>query len=107
MRTAPKMLFADEKGIIFDHPYFEMAGASGQVAVRPDLDDLVPLPEMSRLYFHPNCPPYGYDPKEKRIVPVTETRIGRKKITRKARSRTIFARTSNLCIPEGPDLPYT
>ncbi len=80
MPTAPKMLFADDKGTIYDHPYFEMAGASGQVTVRPDLNDLVPLPEMSKLYFHPHCTPYGYDPEQERLVPVTETRIGRKKI---------------------------
>jgi pyruvate-formate lyase-activating enzyme len=55
-----------------------MAGASGPHIVRPAAGDLVPLPDMSRLYFHLNCPPYGYDPDRKKIVPVIEAKIGRK-----------------------------
>ncbi len=78
MKARPRLLFADDQGTIYDHPYFEMAGANGPNIVRPTAGDLVPLPDMSRLYFHLNCPPYGYDPDRKKIVLVTEAKIGRK-----------------------------
>lgn len=75
-----KMLFADDQGNIYDHPRLEMAGCSASAIVRPDPDDLVPLPGTSKLYFHPGCPPYGYDPGTGRVVLLTETRIGRRKM---------------------------
>ncbi len=68
MAMRPKLLFADDQGTIYDHPFLEMAGASGPRLVRPAPSDLVQLPAMSRLYFHPGCPPYGYDPKKRKIV---------------------------------------
>jgi len=77
MAMRPKLLFADDQGTIYDHPFLEMAGASGPRLLRPSSNDLVQLPAMSRLYFHPGCPPYGYDPKKRKIVLLTETRIGR------------------------------
>ncbi len=79
-QSRPSLLFADDSGTIYDHPYLEMAGCSGHTVVRPDASDLVPFPEMSRLYFHPGCPPYGYDPKKKRVVLLTETKIGKKTV---------------------------
>ncbi len=80
MTKKPKMLFADEEGNIYDHPWLEMAGCNGSFMVQPDPVDLADLPEMSRLYYHPNCPPYGYDPEKKCFVLLTETKIGQKKI---------------------------
>lgn len=77
MPSKPRMLLADERGTIYDHPWLEMVGFNGSVIVHPDQDDLVPLPDMSRLYFHPNCPPYGYDPKKNQVVLLPETRIGK------------------------------
>jgi len=76
----PKLLFADDQGTIYDHPFLEMAGASGPRLMRPAARDLVRLPPMSRLYFHPGCPPYGYDPKKRKIVVLAETKIGRKTV---------------------------
>jgi len=56
-----RMLFADKAGQIFDHPYLEMAGRSGQRFVRVQEDDLVPLPEGSRLFYLPGREAVGWD----------------------------------------------
>lgn len=80
MKIRPKLLFADDQGNVYDHPYLEMVGASAHFIVRPDPMDMVPLPEMSKLYFHLNCPPYGYDPFKKKTVLLTEARVGRKTV---------------------------
>lgn len=80
MKTRPKLLFADKQGNIYDHPQLEMVGSSGPSIQRPERDDLVPLPGLSRLYYHPDCPPYGYDPQKDRIVLLKQTKIGKKTI---------------------------
>jgi len=76
MKSRPKLLFADDQGRIYDHPFLEMVGASGSHNVRPRIPDVAPLPPMSKLYFHPGCPPYGYDPVKRKIVLLTTTRVG-------------------------------
>ena len=76
----PKLLFADENGTIYDHPFLEMLGCSGSALVRPDPATLTVLPEMSRLYFHPGCPPYAWDPQQKKIVCLDRTTIGKRRV---------------------------
>ena len=93
------MLFADEKGNIYDHPWLQMVGCNGSVNISPDPDDLVKLPDMSRLYFHPNCPPYGYDPEKKQIVLLRETKIGKKKVRCNAVSAFIQQGWVRLLLP--------
>ena len=68
----PNMLFADEEGRIYDHPYLRMAGAIGYAVVAIDAEDLIPLPEYSKLFYLPECPPIGLDPETGRFV-VVET----------------------------------
>ncbi|MCP4713761.1 MAG: radical SAM protein [Deltaproteobacteria bacterium] len=80
MKKRPKLLFADDEGTIYDHPYLEMVGCSGTAVLRPSRRDLVRMPDMSRLYFHPDCPPYGYDPEKKCIVCLRETSVAGKNI---------------------------
>jgi pyruvate-formate lyase-activating enzyme len=70
----PFMLYADGDGRIFEHPYFKMAGFSGATPVRVKDEDLVKVPEFSKLFFIPDCPPIGVDPStgEIRAVPQIE-----------------------------------
>ena len=56
------MVFADGKGQVYDHPYFRMVGFSGSRPVIPTVEDLVSVPEFSKLFFIPDCPPIGLDP---------------------------------------------
>jgi pyruvate-formate lyase-activating enzyme len=58
----PYMLYADERGIVYDHPYYRMAGFSGNSPFRIKAEDLIPMPRFSKLFFIPDCPPIGIDP---------------------------------------------
>ena len=66
----PFMLFADEQGRIYDHPYLRMAGASGGEMVCLFPSDLIVLPEYSKLFYLPGCPPIGLDPETNELVVV-------------------------------------
>ncbi len=70
----PFMLYADDNGEIFEHPYFRMAGFSGATPVRVKGEDLIKVPEFSKLFFIPDCPPIGVDPStgEFKVVPRIE-----------------------------------
>jgi len=74
----PKMVFADEKGKIFDHPSLEMMGMEGAFAFRIRPEDLVPLPEGSKLFSLPGCFPVGWDPREKKSAIFEEIAWGHK-----------------------------
>lgn len=70
LKNLPYMLYADSDGQIYDHPYFRMAGFSGFSPLAVEDEDLIPVPEFSKLFFIPDCPPIGLDPStgECRIV---------------------------------------
>jgi pyruvate-formate lyase-activating enzyme len=74
----PNMLYADGEGNIYDHPYYRMAGFSGREPVPIEREDVVPVPEFSKLFFIPQCPPVGLDPEtgEYAVVPEAETEKG-------------------------------
>jgi wyosine [tRNA(Phe)-imidazoG37] synthetase (radical SAM superfamily) len=55
------LVFADESGRIFDHPYLEMTGASAGTWQRVAEDCLIPLPPGSELFVLPGRLPVGYD----------------------------------------------
>lgn len=69
------MLFADKDGHIYDHPYFRMAGFLGSNPVVPEEKDLIPLPDFSKLFFIPDCPPIGLDPSSGEFTTVSEIEI--------------------------------
>jgi pyruvate-formate lyase-activating enzyme len=77
-KRLPKMLYADAKGNIFDHPDLCMAGMSGNMSVLPEDLELIPLPEDSRLFTMPAMPPVAWDARKKSFVTVEEVRDGRK-----------------------------
>ena len=58
---------ADQNGEIFEHPSLHMAGMNGLFPCRPADDELLPLPEGSRLFTLPRTPPVGYDPRRGRF----------------------------------------
>ncbi len=72
------MLYADGEGNIYDHPYYRMAGFSGKGPARIRDEDLLPLPEFSKLFFMPGSPPVGLDPETEEyvMVPEAETNKG-------------------------------
>jgi len=75
LKNLPCMLYADKDGQIYDHPYFRMAGFSGSNPVVPGKEDLIPMPEFSKLFFIPDCPPIGLDPSSGKLKTVSEVEI--------------------------------
>jgi pyruvate-formate lyase-activating enzyme len=70
-----RLLFADEGGHIYDHPYLLMVGRSADQEILPDPHGCVVLPDMSRLFYLPHCPPRGLDPQTGRVVTLRTQRI--------------------------------
>ena len=66
------MLYADSEGRIYDHPYLKMAGFSGSSLFAVEEEDLMIMPEFSKLFYIPSCPPVGIDPHTGRVETVHE-----------------------------------
>jgi pyruvate-formate lyase-activating enzyme len=68
------MLYADNKGQVYEHPYYRMVGFSGTSPATVREADLILVPEFSKLFFIPDCPPIGLDPATGayRVVPEVE-----------------------------------
>ncbi len=54
-------VIADETGEVFEHPDLLMAGMNGMTICHPEENELIPLPEGSRLFTIPDTPPIGFD----------------------------------------------
>ena len=78
--SLPKLLYADSRGNIFDHPHLKMAGMSGTEAVLPEPVELIPLPEDSRLFTIPHTPPVAWDGKKRAFVTVATVREGKREM---------------------------
>jgi pyruvate-formate lyase-activating enzyme len=76
-KRLPKMVYADTKGNIFDHPDLCMAGMNGNESVLPEDMELIPLPEDSKLFTMPSMPPVAWDARKKAFVTLGEIRNGR------------------------------
>jgi pyruvate-formate lyase-activating enzyme len=61
---------ADEKGEVFEHPELLLAGMNGSIVVRPHVEELIALPEGSRLFTIPGAPAIGFDPRSGRAATV-------------------------------------
>ncbi|MCD6581234.1 MAG: radical SAM protein [Desulfuromusa sp.] len=54
-------VIADADGEVFEHPELLMAGMNGMTVCHPEDNELIPLPEGSRLFTIPDTPPIGFD----------------------------------------------
>lgn len=86
-RILPRLLYADAKGNIFDHPHLHMAGMNGDEPVLPDDVELITLPEDSRLFTIPDTPPIAWDAQQGKFETVASVRGGR----REARIQAVSA----------------
>lgn len=77
---APKLLFADNQGRIYEHPRLETVGFSADNLVVPERKDFIAAPSMTRLYYHPKCPPFGFDRKANKTVLLSRMTIGKKTV---------------------------
>lgn len=72
----PYMLYADSGGNVFEHPYFRMAGFSGDSLEPLEEKDLMPMLEFSKLFYIPGCPPIGIDPATGKSKVVKRIKVG-------------------------------
>ncbi|MFO8031931.1 MAG: radical SAM protein [Desulfohalobiaceae bacterium] len=61
MTVKPRMVFADHRGRIFDHPHLLMVCRKGREFTLPKPDDLIPLPQGSDLFLLPGRNCLGFD----------------------------------------------
>ncbi len=71
----PRLLFADERGQIYDHPRLLMTGMSGHFVRSVRDAPFYQLPDYSKLFFLPDSPPIGEDPETGEIVILDEITI--------------------------------
>ena len=70
--TTARLVYADQSGQLYDHPYLEMAGSTGGSWTRVEDDLLIPLPPGSELFLLPRRLPVGYDRKKRQFVTLEE-----------------------------------
>src|SRR6266511_5618711 len=91
----PMLLFADDRGRVFDHPGLLAAVRTGDDVVQPE-ERPVPLPEGATLTMLPGRRPVGVDPATGALVVPREARVGRRAIVPHAVGATLppgFTRT--------------
>ena len=76
VKEIPYMLYADRRGRVYDHPYYRMAGFSGTKPVPIESEDLIVMPEFSKLFYIPFGHPVGLNPSTGDYEVVTEVRSG-------------------------------
>ncbi len=75
LQDLPYMLYADEKGRIYNHPFLRMVGFSGPNPAAVTKADLIRVPQYSKLFYIPECPPMGMDPSSGDIKTVKEVLV--------------------------------
>lgn len=64
------LVYADEKGNVFDHPSLYGLARSGDMIVEIMEDELIPLPEGATLVGLPSTRPIGMDPDTGEMLPM-------------------------------------
>jgi len=64
----PRLVYADAKGRIYDHPTLLAAGRTGDQILLPDAEEWIPLPPHSRLFTMPGRKPVGVERDGSRFV---------------------------------------
>lgn len=72
----PQLVVADSSGKIFDHPTLGMAGRSGTDLVEVPPEDLVRIPEGTKLFTMPRSQPIAWDPRRREFRPVRRAPLG-------------------------------
>src|SRR3712207_5906219 len=77
MARAPRLLFADKKGTVMEHPYLLATLRSGEELLGPT-ERPIPLPEHATLAHLPGRLPVGIDPQTGEYELVREITVGGK-----------------------------
>ena len=84
----PRLLFADDRGRVYDHPELRAAVRSGD-EVRPPGERPIALPAGAALTMLPGRRPVGIDPATGAQVVLGEVRLGRRRIVPHAVGATL------------------
>jgi pyruvate-formate lyase-activating enzyme len=76
MTPTPRLVVADGDGQILDHPFLGMAGRSGADVVPVPSEDLIRIPEGSKLFTMPGSHPVAWDPRRRAYRAVPRVQIG-------------------------------
>jgi wyosine [tRNA(Phe)-imidazoG37] synthetase (radical SAM superfamily) len=103
-----RLFFADERGVVYDHPRLLAAARSGGDVVRPT-GRPVPLPEGGSLCVLPGRRPVGFDPDTGAEVVLREVRLGRRTVRPVAVGATLPPGYTRTLLPAAarPALPTT
>lgn len=74
-RPIPRMVYADAKGRIFDHPDLGMTCRLGEVIRPPRPEELIPLPEECELFLLPGRRAWGWDRRGRRASLQDQTAV--------------------------------
>ena len=72
-----RLLFADDQGVVYDHPHLRAGARTGGDVIRPTGRPL-PLPTGGGLCILPGRRPVGFDPETGRPAVLREVRVGRR-----------------------------
>ncbi len=86
--TTLRLLFADDRGVVYDHPVLLAAARSGDEIALPR-ERCAPLPEGAVLCTIPGRWPVGVDPESGRLVTLREVKVGRRSIAPQAVGATL------------------
>ncbi len=101
-----RLLFADDRGVVYDHPALLAAARSGDEAFLP-AERPLPLPEGATLCVLPGRRPVGIDPATGERVTLRQARIGRRSIVPLAVGATLPPGYTRTLLPAAarPPLP--
>jgi pyruvate-formate lyase-activating enzyme len=90
-----RLLFADDRGVVYDHPTLRAAARSGDDLVAPS-ERPIRLPEGASLAMLPGRRPVGFDPLTGALTVLSEVKLGRRLVVPHAVGATLppgFTRT--------------
>ncbi len=71
-----RLVVADSRGQILDHPSLGMTGRSGHDVVEVRAEDLIRVPEGTKLFSMPSSRPVAWDERRRGFRPVSRVQIG-------------------------------
>jgi pyruvate-formate lyase-activating enzyme len=87
-RRMARLLFADDRGVVYDHPTLRAAVRSGEALLAPSERPLR-LPEGASLSLLPGRRPVGLDPASGALTVLHEVRVGRRRFVPHAVGATL------------------
>jgi pyruvate-formate lyase-activating enzyme len=99
-----RLLYADARGVVYDHPSLLAAARTGDDVVSP-AERPVPLPDGASLCMLPGRRPIGIDPDTGEAVVLSEVKVGRRTFVPHAIGATLPPGWTRTLLPAGARAP--